>query len=563
MSEPAELAMARMEACLHEHLECQNVSFRFELPEKGLAFRSARIEEGVAKLSFDASDCEELSTITEKEVATIVRLVLEGKRPEFFYIAIPPGHPFHERQYMLYSPAYLRGTMVGDVFAKIDWEMKCLTIGAKTDEAKTEFWDASLTSKLEGRLGTVLNFPSTRSSGSVKISCKSIKVEETDDECIFVGEPELQIINDTSPDYTKYINSVLDRVAHHDQPLFLKLKEYIKLIKAVEMLKEKGVTFDKKWYMGLTTKKTESQAVQVQHGNSNIPTEFEFNEVIKYLPPDIKVEKKTKTGLRCVSKDGQSTFAMSVNDYDFLYDGFDPKQPLGCIDEADGLIVPDVDSWSELYRETVPWPRVWVMPGKGGVRTAGGGVTTSRIPTSHVPCGTSTKHSTQMHQTPKRNGLYERSGNGISVTSSNVPSSASTRAPPKGMIPQRENPQRVPSKVVGPRGKQSSAAAKPFEQSKYGYQDGGSLQMHDKSGKNLLEVGSMKGAVRRNVDGEETGMFVQFPTIVLQSDLAELGQDGVSDTTGDCGVLSPSDAGDDMPSRFQFCSPIGSDDEMD
>ena len=549
--------MARMEACLHDHLECQNVSFRFELPEKGLAFRSARIEEGVAKLSFDASDCEDLSTITEEEVATIVRLVLEGKRPEFFYIPIPPGHPFHERQYMLYSPAYLRGTMVGDVFAKIDWEMKCLTIGAKTDEEKTEFWDASLTSNLEGRLGTLLNFARTQPSGSVKISCKSLKVEKTENECIFVREPQLQIVSDASPGYTKYINSVLDRVAHHDQPLFLKLKEYIKLIKAIEMLKEKGVTFDKKWYMGLTTKKIESQAIQVKHGNSNIPTEVEFKEVIKYLPPDIRVEKKTKTGLRCVSKDGQSTFAMSINDYDFLYDGFDPKQPVGI--REDGLIVPDVDSWSELYRETVPWPRVWVMPGKGGVRTAGGGVTTSRIPTSHVPCGTSTKHSTQMHQTPKRNGLYERSGNGISVTSSNVPSSASTRAPPKGMIPQRENPQQVPSKVVGPRGKQSSAAAKPFKQSKYGYQDGGSLQMHDKSGKKLLEVDSMKFAVRKN--GEEMGILAQIPTIVRLGDL-ELGQDGVSDTAGDYGVFSPSDAGDDMP-RFPFCSPIGSDDEMD
>ena len=550
MSEPTNLAMARMEACLHENFECQNVSFKFELPEKGLAFRSVTLEEGVAKLAFDASDCEELSTITEEEVATIVRLVLEGKRPEFFYIPIPPGHPFHERQYMLYSPAYLRGTMVGDVFAKIDWEMKCLTIGCKTDEAKTEFWDASLTSKLEGRLGTMLNFARTQPSGSIKMSCKSQKMEETENECIFVTEPQLQIVSDASPEYTKYINSVLDRIAHHDNPLFLKLKEYIKLIKAIEMLKEKGVTFDKKWYMGLTTKKTESQAVQVQHGNSNIPTEVEFDEAIKYLPADIKVEKKTKTGLRCVSKDGQSTFAMSVNDYDFLYEGFNPKQPVGITE--DGLIVPDTDSWSELYRETVPWPRVWLMPGKGGVRTAGGGVTTSRIPTSHVPCGTSNKHSTRMHETPKQNGQYERSSNGLSVISSNLPTP--TRPPPKVMVPQCENPQRVPSRVVGPRGKQSVAAAKPFKQSAFGYQDGGSLHVHDKFGRKLLEVESMKGAVRKN--GEE--MLVRFPTIVRQGDLLEL--DGISDTKSDGGVLSPSDAGDDV---LPFCSPIGSDDEMD
>lgn len=58
----------------------------------------------------------------------------------------------------------------------------------------------------------------------------------------------MQIVDESSPLYTKYITENYDGVAYHDEPKFLKVREVIKLILAVEWLyKEKGVRVDQEW----------------------------------------------------------------------------------------------------------------------------------------------------------------------------------------------------------------------------------------------------------------------------------------------------------------------------
>ena len=73
-----------------------------------------------------------------------------------------------------------------------------------------------------------------------------------------------------------------------------------------------------------------------------------------------------------------------MNNYDLLYGHMDPNQPIkqripGVCEE----ITPNVKSWNELFRETVPWLRVWQVPYLGvGMPVASGGVTTCDIPTT-------------------------------------------------------------------------------------------------------------------------------------------------------------------------------------
>ena len=55
--------------------------------------------------------------------------------------------------------------------------MKCLTISARSDEKKERFWSWQKTSKLEG-LATGLDFPKEKPTGSVKMSCRSVKVQK-------------------------------------------------------------------------------------------------------------------------------------------------------------------------------------------------------------------------------------------------------------------------------------------------------------------------------------------------------------------------------------------------
>lgn len=75
----------------------------------------------------------------------------------------------------------------------------------------------------------------------------------------FVGEPKMRIdcVRDGCDlDYSKYvyITEIFDNVAYHDEPLFLKMKEIMKLIAAIEWLKkkldERRMAFNQVWADG-------------------------------------------------------------------------------------------------------------------------------------------------------------------------------------------------------------------------------------------------------------------------------------------------------------------------
>jgi len=162
-------------------------------PERSFEEGSTRpIVDSVPELRFDASP--KVPTITEEDFAAAARLATENRRPEFCYIAIPPNHPFYGRQYEHYSPQWLRETSLGNVLSEADWKMKCLSIGARSDESKTKFWAWNKTSQLEG-LGTKLDFPHERPKGSIYLSCKSVKVQKSENELVFVEEPKMRIVD--------------------------------------------------------------------------------------------------------------------------------------------------------------------------------------------------------------------------------------------------------------------------------------------------------------------------------------------------------------------------------
>ena len=216
-----------------------------------MALRSVAVIDGIAELRFDASP--KVPTITEEDVATAFRLASEEKRPEFVYIPIPPWHPFYGRQFKHYSPTWLRGTSLGELLSEADWNMKCLHVGAQSNKTKSAFWSWQKKSKLEG-LATRLDFPEDNPPGSVFMSCESAKVEKNENEIAFPEEPKMRIVDDSSSLYTKYITEIYSSVAYHDEPLFLKMQELIKLILAAEWLTKKGVKISKEWMMKHTSR---------------------------------------------------------------------------------------------------------------------------------------------------------------------------------------------------------------------------------------------------------------------------------------------------------------------
>ena len=209
-----------------------NIAFHFKLPEDGLALRSVAVNaDGEPELRFDASP--KVPTILEEDVATAFRLVSEGKRPGFFYTLFDPSHPLHHsRLFMQYSPAWLRWTPVGKLFADADWSMKCLNVGTRTDEEKSVFKSWSEGSRLEG-LATHLDFPKDN-LGPTMMSCEYATVQKGDNEIVFPEEPKMKITDGCSSLYSKYITQIYQSVAYYDEPKFLKMQELIKLILAVE-----------------------------------------------------------------------------------------------------------------------------------------------------------------------------------------------------------------------------------------------------------------------------------------------------------------------------------------
>ncbi len=229
-----------------------SIAFHFRLPEDSLALRSVRHVDGVPELIFDARP--KVPTIQEEDVAAAFRLASENKRPGFFYINFPPTHPLHQsRLFMQYSPAWLRWTAFGKLFAEADWSMKCLHVGTRTNEERTIFESWSRSSNLLG-LAPHLDFPKD-GLGPTIMSCEYAKMQKGENEIVFPEEPKMKITDGCSSLYSKYITAIYPNVAYHDEPRFLKMQEMIKLVLAVEWLhNEKGVRVNQEWMMGHTSK---------------------------------------------------------------------------------------------------------------------------------------------------------------------------------------------------------------------------------------------------------------------------------------------------------------------
>jgi len=148
-------------------LSSNAIAFSYKLPNEGYALRAVAIVDSVPELRFDASP--KVPTITEEDFAAAARLATENRRPEFCYVAIPPIHPFYGRQYQHYSPQWLRETSLGNLFSEEDWNIKCLSLGARSDESKTQFWAWNKTSQLEG-LCTSFYFHCERPERSLYLS---------------------------------------------------------------------------------------------------------------------------------------------------------------------------------------------------------------------------------------------------------------------------------------------------------------------------------------------------------------------------------------------------------
>ena len=497
-------------------------SFNFKLPSEDLALRSVVINNGIPELIFDAALY--VPTLTEEDVGIACRLACEGVRPEFFYIGIPDHHPFHGRQYKHYSPEWLKGTITGELLAEVDWSMKCLTISARSDEKKERFWSWQKTSKLEG-LATGLDFPKEKPTGSVKMSCRSVKVQKSENEMVFLEEPELRIDNESSSTYTKYITSILDSVAYYDEPRFLKMRELIKLILAAEWLKEKGIRFSRPWMKKCSARQVQSQSIEVK---SKGPDEDAVKEILlhllKLLPANshkevmsaqlgpLSVDNVVETDiteegievkvtttvlpsqLPSPKVEKSTIIRLSVNNYDWLYSSLNPNIPIWFeIPGHSKEIVPKVESWSELFSQTVPWPHIWKFPHCEGAEmvSACGGVTTSSIPvTEAAPTVSQSSRAKQQdrHVNIASREVHVKAKRGSDrktqkVTNKNAPKVHEVNLPPKDVT---SNTQRT---QVNRKQK-----AKQYHGIAYGWEDrsGGQREMYDEEGKLIAKQRSLR-----------------------------------------------------------------------
>ena len=247
-------------------------TFRFSFSTKaGSALHSVAIVNGVPELRFYAFP--NLPATSEQDIATAIRMALENKRPEFYYIPFPPNHPFFGRQYKSYSPPWLRTTSVGNLLSKVDWNMKCINIGAKSDAEKSKFWARQMV-KRSDNLAISLDFQCEKLDGSIIMSVESAEIHECENELVFTKEPKMRIDDDRSSVYSRYLTENFQSIAYHDEPLFLKMQEVVKFILAAEWLNKKGVEFCPKWIMESTTRQPRGLKVtnnQVSHNIIPLP----------------------------------------------------------------------------------------------------------------------------------------------------------------------------------------------------------------------------------------------------------------------------------------------------
>ena len=520
-------------------------NFSFKLPSEGLALRSVAIENDTPKLIFDAA--LKTPTLTEEDVGIACRLACEGKRPEFFYYAFPFHHPYHGRQYKHYSPQWLKGTSIGELLAEADWTMKCLNIGARSDETKERFWAWRTTSKLEG-LADIFDFPHDQLPGSVKMECESVQVQETESEMLFLGEPKMTISDQSSSSYTKYITEIYPNIAFYDEPLFLKMQELIKLILGVEWLKGKGVRFSRPWMMKCSTLKSQKacQAIQVKTKGptedtvretiANLEKQLpesshrEFMTVLGSLSVDTVVDKNISetgmevkvirtilpTSLTSPKVEYTTTLRASIDDYDMLYKGVDPNMPIvPGIPGVSEAIIPNVQSWSELFAESVPWPRAWKKPYDGiEILSTSGGVSTrsaTATPSSvHVP----TRAVVGAGVAIKREGQYVEQSNGRLCVEAQRGKTEEAKQVPRGMVPHQDVVPRPDDDVTSKTDQtlRNQGLERRGVSKTYGYLDevSGDRVICDENGKPIKEERRMRGFTeqRTTVNGRPEGIHI-------------------------------------------------------
>ncbi len=386
------------------------VAFQFKFSTgANLALRSVDFKNGVPKFHFEPS--QNVSVLTEEDVAVIIKLCLENKRPGFFYEGFHPFHPFSKmgRLFKGYSPRWLRGTSVGELLAEADWSMKCLHVGVKSDKEKKNFSAWNETSNLRG-LRTREDFPEDLDGATIIMSCQSVDVDKRNDELYFVAEPKMRIdcVRDGhNLEYSKYITEIFDSVAYHDEPKFLKMKEIIKLVLAVEWLKEKldekNMKFSQVWIDEHLRKRKQHPTERIQVTVPPQEAQRLMNKMVEAkndkqlaLPNSCGLSKKvSKTGFEVGTTANLLGYNIPVacrasfNDYDYLFEGQDPNQltELGLDKDTGKLVIarPNVKSWNELYSQTVPQPCTVPYTADGLIGPAiTGGVSTNSFKTHQV-----------------------------------------------------------------------------------------------------------------------------------------------------------------------------------
>ena len=307
--------------------------FNFCFPDDGLALRAVRMIDGVPELLFEAKP--KVPTITEEDVATIFRLVAEGKRPCFYYTNLPITNPLHaSRLFMLYDPQWLRWTSVGKLLADVDWIMKCMHVGTKSNEDKTVFeaWDKE--SKLSGPIGTRMDFPKD-GCGPTIMSCESATAEKDENELRFPVEPKMKITDGCSSLYSEYATAIYNSVGYYDEPRFLKMQEIIKLVLAVEWLyKEKGIRVSEEWMMSHTSKPADPLEVKAIESVDHAAVHNRLRESKK--PPYDMIPQPT-TFERPSSNIAVKTWEAEV--YNFLREESDGERRYGYLDFGNAEMV--------------------------------------------------------------------------------------------------------------------------------------------------------------------------------------------------------------------------------
>ena len=173
-------------------------------------------------------------------------------------------------------------------------------------------------------------------------------------------------------------------MAYHDEPLFLQMKEIIKLIIAVEWMKKRGVKVNKSWIRDCTKSQRPSTLIPV----TIKPTPDQLKEMLASMKEEHSkalqshdagtqshdssaVSCDTNTTVEVTDTSAIATVKRSIkdvietrtlqisDDHDLVFQHLNPQMPLGFCSQLMRLLIPDVTSWKQLFAETVSWPHVW------------------------------------------------------------------------------------------------------------------------------------------------------------------------------------------------------------